>query len=304
MLIILETILDPLIDQIDPEQIIAGPNHLFATTIYLALFLVSIFFAYKIRKGFINAGQWDQGYLGKGFFGSIVGLSILILNFVITHSWLYLSNGTELLMFNEKGMVAGFGFLLFQTLFPYVSLIIIHLSDSVKKTAKILLWTATGGASIGYLLSLLSILNILPFRIDAAIIIVVIGAIMSALLTITTILLIRESRNSFSKMNRIRLQVLVIGIIFFIIDLGSILITFTTRAGDPQLFVLWLYFIQPVQRFITLTITFSLFYLSFFFPIWLQKRIGALPPSFEQLMKKRESVQWNKIVQRENTEQQ
>lgn len=304
MVIILASILDPLIDQIDPEQIIAGTNHLFAAIIYLSLFLISIFFAYKIRKGFISAGQWDQGFLGKGFFGSVVGLSILIFNFVITHTWLYLSDGSELLMFNENGVIAGFGFFLFQGLFAYASLIIIHLSDSVKRAAKILLWTTTGGALIGYLFVILSLLDLLPFAFDAATFILVVGGLMSGLLSLTTILLIRESRNSFSKINKIRLQVLVFGIIFFIIDLGSILITFATRSGDPQSFVLWLYFIQPVQRFITFTITFSAFYLSFFFPLWLQKRTGALPPSFEQLMKKRQSMQWNKIVERESVEQQ
>ena len=255
-------------------------------------------------KGFISVGQLDQGFLCKCFFGSVVGLSILIFNFVITHTWLYLTDGTELLMFNEKGMIAGFGFLLFQALFAYASLIIIHLSDSVKRAAKILLWTASGGALVGYLFSLLSILELLPFAFDAATFILVVGALMSGLLSLTTILLIRESRNSFSKINKIRLRILVFGIIFFIIDLGSILITFATRSGDPQLFVLWLYFVQPVQRFITFTITFSAFYLSFFFPLWLQKRTGALPPSFEQLMKKRQSMQWNKIVQKENAEQQ
>ena len=82
------------------------------------------------------------------------------------------------------------------------------------------------------------------------------------------------------------------------------MITFLIRDGDPQLFVLWLHYIQPVLRFFTYVITLSAFYLSFFFPLWLQKRTGALPPSFKQMMEKRQSMQWNKIVQRENAEQQ
>lgn len=303
MVIFLQDILDPLIDQIDSNQIISANNHIFAVLVYSLLFLISIYFAYRFRKGFIDAGQWDQGYLGKSVFGSIIGLSILISNFFITHIWLYLSNGTEFLMFNEKGMVAAAGFLLFQFLFPYASLIIVHLSDPVKRAARIFLWTATGVASIGFLIALLSVLNILSFEGQIILPLLLIGIIMGVLLTFTIILLFRESNNSFSKINKVRLRILVLGVVFFVIDLGSILITFATRTGDPELFVLWLYFIQPAQRFITLTIIFSLFYLSFFFPLWLQERTGALPPSFEQLMKKRRSMQWNKIVQREKAEQ-
>lgn len=305
MVFTLDTILDPLIDQIQPDQIITGNIHLIVTTLYFILFLISLFFIYKIREGFISAGQWDQGYLGKGFFGSFIGLSVIILNFVISHFWLYLTDGTEILMFNEKGMVAGIGFLIFMGLFPYASLVIVHVSDSVKKTAKILLWTAEGILSFGLVLVILSILSVLPLDINFVIIILgLIGITMGILVFLTTIILIRESRNSFSKINKIRLRILVFGIIFFVIDLSSTMITFLTRSGDPQLYVLWLYFIQPIQRFITFTVTFSLFYLSFFFPLWLQKRTGALPPSFEELMKKRQSMQWNKIVQRKTAEQQ
>ena len=89
---ILQDVLDPLIDQIDPDKIITGNIHLCTTSLYILLFRVSIFFAYKIRQGFISAGQWDQGYLGKGFFGSVVGLSIIIINFILSHLWLYLTN--------------------------------------------------------------------------------------------------------------------------------------------------------------------------------------------------------------------
>ena len=302
-MIILASILDPLIDQVESELIVSSDIHLVIATLYFTLFLISIFFAYKIRKGFINSGQWNQGPLGKSFFGSVIGLSIIILNFFLSFLWLYLTDGTEILMFNEKGMVAGIGFLLFLGLFPYASLIIVHMSDSAKKIATILLWGTEIILSLALFISILSIFSIFPLNFDFVVILVLIGMAMIILLIITTILLIRESRTSFSKINKIRLQILVLGILFFIIDLSSIVITFLTRTSDPQLFVLWLHYVQPVLRFGTYTVTLSAFYLSFFFPLWLQKRTGALPPSFEQMMKKRKSMQWNKIVQREKTEQ-
>lgn len=304
MVIIMQELLDPLIDPIEANKIISGDIHFFVATLYFALFLVSLFFAYKIRQGFINSGQWSEGYLGKSFFGSVIGLSVIILNFFFSQLWLYLTDGTEILMFNEKGMVAGIGFLIFLGLFPYASLIIVHMSDSAKKVAKILLWGTEGILSLALFISILSIFDIFPLDFDFIIILELIGGVMVMLLFVTGILLFRESQNSFSKINKIRLQILVLGIVFFIIELSSIVITFLTRTGDPQIFILWNHFIQPILRFGIYTLTFSSFYLSFFFPLWLQKRTGALPPSFEQLMKKRRSMQWNKIVQREGSEQQ
>lgn len=270
---------------IEPDHVISTEVHFAGLILYSVLLAIYLVFLYQVRKSFIRSGSWDEGWLGKMFFLSVVGLTLLVLSFVLPKLVFYYSGGTLTFMYQEKGIFAAVGMTLFFIFFPACGLLIVNLSEQRKQLGFTILRSVAVVGVVAVLTTLLGIYQIININLNLSII--VLGVLLFVLLLSTVFILLVESKNSFSKVNQLRLRILTFGLVLFLFDLFSILVNFVTQQVDFNLFLFWYNIIQPVQRLITFTLTISCLYLSFFCPLWLQKRFGVLPPSFSKLVEKR-----------------
>ena len=139
--------------------------------------------------------------------------------------------------------------------------------------------------AVSFILSFLSLIDVILFHLKTFMTLLAFLLCVSLLTSI--FFLSREVRSSFSKINKVRIEILVIGLLFIFLDVISIMIGFVIQINYPIYFNFWNNLLQPVERFTFYTIAFVCLYLSFFFPLWLQERTGVLPASFVRLLEKR-----------------
>lgn len=277
--------INSIIHQTASNQISPSNIHLYGLLLYVILLIIYSFFIIHIRQNFIEAGHWDKGYFAKSFFMSVLGIYLLIFNFFITKLALFLTDGHYSIFYQEKGIFAEIGFSLFFIFFPYCGLTIISISPTAKKIIKILLVGISAIVIFSFIVSFFALLDLITFHLKLFM------ALLALLLCISLLssiyFLAKEIRTSFSKINKVRLEILIIGLLFILFDIFSIMIGFIIQADYPTLFNFWNNILQPVERFIFYTISITCLYLSFFFPLWLQEKTGVLPPSFAKLLAKR-----------------
>lgn len=273
------------IHQTASDQISTSQIHLYGLFLYLILLLIYTYFLIRIRQNFIEAGHWDKGYFAKSFFLSVIGIYLLIFNFFITKLALFVTNGHYTIFYQEKGVFAEIGFSFFFIFFPYCGLTIISISPTAKKITKILLIIISTIVIFSSIISLFTLLEIITFQLKLFMALLALLLCLSLLLSI--FFLSKEIRTSFSKINKVRLEILIIGLLFILLDVISIMIGFFIQADFPVPFNFWNNVLQPVERFIFYTTAITCLYLSFFFPLWLQEVTGVLPPSFSKLLAKR-----------------
>ncbi len=283
----MSTWINSIIHETASNQISPAKIHLYGLFLYLILLIVYSYFIIRIRQNFIEAGHWDKGYFAKSFFMSVLGIYLLIFNFFITKLALFLTNGHYSIFYQEKGIFAEIGFSLFFIFFPFCGLTIISISPRAKKIIKILLISISSIVIFSFIVSFFALLDFITFHLKLFMALLALFLCMSLLSSI--FFLFKEIRTSFSKINKVRLEILIIGLIFILLDIFSIMIGFIIQADYPALFNFWNNILQPVERFIFYTISITCLYLSFFFPLWLQEKTGVLPPSFSKLLAKRKS---------------
>jgi hypothetical protein len=269
--------------QMDAEKIVSSEVHALGSVLYFLLGIICIYFLIKIRQGFINAGQWNT-FFGRAYFGSIFGLLILIINFFITKIFLYNTNGHYSLFYQQDGFIANIGFAIFFILLPYCGLVIINIDERIKRIGLILLGVISVITLVALILNISAMIGIID--INRRYTIVILGILLIFILIIMIFTLYYESNRSFSKMNSVRLKILTLGLVFILSDIFGTILNFV--FSQPKLYILWFDILLPIIRITIYTSAFSCFYLSFFFPLWLQKITGTLPPSFKQLMLKRQ----------------
>lgn len=277
--------IDSIIHATETNQISSSQTHLIGLLLYIILLFIYSYFLMHIRQNFINAGHWDKGFFAKSFFLSIFGIYLIIFNFFITKLVLFLTNGHYSIFYQEKGIFAELGFSFFFIFFPYCGLTIINISPRAKKVIKILLVVITVIIFFSFLLSLLALIDLITFQLK--LFMGLLAFLLCSSLLITIYFLSREIQSSFSKINRVRIEILIIGLIFILLDVISIMIGFFIQLQYPTLFGFWNDILQPFERFIFYSIAILCLYLSFFFPMWLQEKTGVLPPSFTKLIEKR-----------------
>ena len=274
-----------IITKIDPNQISTKEIHFYGFLAYFFLLFIYFIFLFKIRNNFVAAGQWNQGLFAKSFFLSIIGLIFLIFNFFITKLYLYLTNGEYSIFYQEKGIFAQLGFTIFFMAFPYCGLIIINISDKAKKITKLLLSVISIIIISSLVISLLSLFKIFSFEQKITMGLLSFFLCLSLFTSIS--LLINELKTSFSKINKVRIQILIIGLVFILLDVLFIMFGFFIQYYSIDFFSIWNNVIQPIQRFFFYSFSILCLYYGFFFPLWLQEKTGVLPPSFSKLIEKR-----------------
>lgn len=282
------SLFNSIIHKTDPNQISSSQVHLYGLLLYLILLIMYGFFLFRIRQNFISAGHWNKGFFAKSFFLSILGISLIIFNFFITKLALFVTNGQYSIFYQDKGIFAEIGFSLFFIFFPYCGLTIINISPSAKKTTKALLVVISLIIGFSFILSFLSLVDIISFHLKTFM--ALLAFLLCASLLTSIFFLSREVKSSFSKINKVRIEILVIGLIFIFLDIISIMIGFVIQIDYPILFNFWNNLLQPIERFAFYTFAIVCLYLSFFFPLWLQERTGVLPASFVKLLEKRQPL--------------
>ena len=274
-----------ILTKLDNSHIISRDIHFYGTILYLILLFIYAVYLFKIKNKFVEANQWDQGIFARSFFLSVLGIIFLIFNFFITKLVLFLSNGQYSVFYQEKGLFAQLGFSMFFISFPFCGLTIINISDFSKKVANGLLIIVSIIVFFSFSLSILSIFGFIEFKLKLAM--ALLAFLLSISLLTSIYMLYKETKYSFSKINKIRIRILILGLFFIFFDIVFIMIGFYIQVSMPQYFNLWNNIIQPIQRFIFYSISITAMYLSFFFPMWLQQLTGVLPPSFTKLMEKK-----------------
>ena len=282
----MSSLVSSIIHKTSASQISSSQIHLYGLLLYVFLLIIYGYFLIRIRQNFIHAGHWNQGYFAKSFFMSILGIFLLIFNFFITKLALYLTNGQYSIFYQEKGIFAEFGFSFFFIFFPFCGLTIISISSTAKKITQKLLIIVSSIIIFSFIISFLSLLDVINFHLK--IFMALLAFLLCASLLLSIFFLSREIQTSFSKINKVRIEILIVGLVFILLDVASIMIGFIIQADYPFLFNFWNNILQPAERFTFYTISITCLYLSFFFPLWLQERTGVLPPSFSKLIKKRE----------------
>ncbi len=282
------TWIDSIIHKTDVNQIASSQVHLYGLLLYILLLFIYTYFLFRIRQNFIIAGHWNKGFFAKSFFLSVLGIYLLIFNFFITKIALFLTNGQYSIFYQEKGIFAELGFTLFFIFFPYCGLTIINISPSSKRLVKILLLVISTIIVFSFFLSFLSLIDLILFKLK--IFMAALAFLLCLSLLSSIFFLSREIQTSFSKINKVRMEILIIGLAFIFLDVISIMIGFIIQVDNPALFNFWNNSLQPLERFIFYTIAVSCLYLSFFFPLWLQEMTGVLPASFVKMLEKRRPV--------------
>jgi hypothetical protein len=277
--------IDSIIHETENNQISSSQVHLYGLLLYIILLLIYSYFLIRIRENFISAGHWNQGYFAKSFFLSIVGIYMLIFNFFLTKLVLYLTNGQFSIFYQEKGIFAEFGFTCFFIFFPYCGLTIISISPTAKKVTKILLVLISAIIVFSFILSILALFDLITFQLK--IFMGLLSFLLCTTLLFSIFFLTREIQTSFSKINKVRIKILITGLLFILFDVISIMLGFFIQIYFADVFHIWNNVLQPIERFIFYSISISCLYLSFFFPLWLQEKTGVLPPSFAKIIEKR-----------------
>ena len=277
--------IDSIIHETAPDQISSSQVHLYGLLLYFLLLIIYLYFLIRIRQNFISAGHWNKGFFAKSFFLSIVGIYLIIFNFFITKFALFMTNGQLSIFYQEKGIFAEVGFSLFFIFFPYCGLTIISISPTAKKITKIFLVSISVIIGFSFIVSFFALVDLITFKLK--LFMGLLALLLCTSLMLSIYFLTREIRTSFSKINKVRIEILVIGLSFILLDIFSIMIGFFIQYEFPNLFYIWNNVLQPMERFLFYTVAIISFYLSFFFPMWLQEKTGVLPPSFSKLLEKR-----------------
>ena len=141
---------------------------------------------------------------------------------------------------------------------------------------------------ISFIISFLSLIDIISFHLKTFM--ALLAFLLCTSLLTSIFFLSREIKSSFSKINKVRIKILIIGLLFIFFDVISIMIGFVIQIDYPTFFNFWNNILQPVERFLFYSIAIVCLYLSFFFPLWLQERTGVLPGSFVKLLEKRQPL--------------
>ena len=162
----------------------------------------------------------------------------------------------------------------------------INFHTITEKITKILLSIET---------SVMAILTVLLFsaifspqmKSFADVIIAILGAIVLISLFITVIVVFFEAFSSVNKMSKLRLYLTGIGISGIFLDgLANVLHVVVDFFHNP----LYIELIVPTMAILFFLMPLIGLYFALFPPIWLQRVTNVLPPSFHEMMKKRNAL--------------
>ena len=269
--------------------------------IYFGIFLtgaVIIFSSYK-KLNSANVKLLRTDY-GAAIILTNLGITLVIFNLLISEIVFFFSKGASTIFYEQKGMFATIGYTLYSVSLPYAINEIVQTSKSVKKILNraffVFIILATG-ITILVILSLAQIINF-PLTI-----ILSLGVFLLLVNIVSIIILIREYFVTYNKPDTVRIIFLTLGILVFTLDIFFNFLDFALSfpqylpllngiGNNVSTIINNIYFIiLPLERIITYACGMGFFYVCYFFPIWLQDRLHLLPPSFSELLRKRDKRQ-------------
>lgn len=248
--------------------------------IHVILLFLHLLYAWYIKSEFqTEAKKEDLAilWIGATYSRSILALSLVQVNYIFFVASLYLSHGTIVLFWQAEGILAIFGLILFFYFFPNALLNIIHLSKQQKKIFAYVMRLLLLILLISAPFIFLEILN-LGFDLTLVLFVIyVIGTIfflfLMGLLIYTLVIARKLSR---SQITRQRINLITIGVIFFLLDLTYVIFAVLFRTLfqiELSTNIWWLAIIQPIVRFGFYSGFLYFNYLGTFFPAWIRVRL-------------------------------
>jgi hypothetical protein len=211
--------------------------------------------------------------ISKSILGSLIGIILMITNLMLLRVSLILTNSQYAFLSRENGIFYAIGLTMFIYFYLHTGLEMISMKKVTKARISSFLNGAMVIASIGIVLTTISIFQIIEFSFLKQWF-VVSGAFIVFIGFILSLLLYYESRKSnYSKFKQYRIKFMALSLISITIDglfltIYFALITLSDSSG--YFFIFW----SAIERAIMLGIAFLFTHWSLFFPQRMQKMLN------------------------------
>ncbi len=265
--------------------------YLVAALVYLTISVSAILLIFIINNRLKKSKIHDVGV--RGIYGVYIAASLFALNSFILRITLYVTNGKYSLFYLPKAFIYVSGWAVIFYSVNFLVLNVVALSKSKKRNIKLLMYVelfiALGGLVYSILCNVPGLKGIAFEKMDFfAFNNLILGDL--AILG-TTIIILAESRKNPSTMQRMRLKLIGTGTLAITIDIAGIAFTILLLLLEKYSFLaIWHQMILPVISIVTNVYFMFAFYFSIFTPLWLQKMFKVIPPSFYEMMSKKESL--------------
>ncbi len=217
---------------------------------------------------------------------ALIGICLMIGNLFFSSMSMYLTHGKFMLFGHQKSILYLSGNLLLFFGLVKISLSVISLT---QRTQKIFLMAFNFTVAIGIIGFITIIWNFLEpstlflnENIDK--ILAGFGFLFLSVLILTTLFLLREFENNPSKMESLRIKLLLTGIM---VQIGQLIarIAILVFESNSRIMKIFSFYVSPLIDFIGYPISIFFIWWSIFTPNWLYIRSGVVPKEFAKILK-------------------
>lgn len=221
------------------------------------------------------------------YIGVMIAVSILSFeNFIVLYSNLNVKGNPSMLI-----TIIGY------TVILYALNLFLLLSVKFRQnTKRIIILLASVEASLMVIIDLVMVLSVF-FELPTAIedfAVIILGAVVILAVIFSIISISNERRNTANKLTKIKLTAAMIAILGFLLDgLANLVnIVLDSTGIIPEFRSIYIGYIVPIMAIIFYSMLLFGFYYSVDPPARMQRRLGVLPPSFTEIMKDQEKVNY------------
>lgn len=268
---------------IEANEVVPTYVYIIAMVLYGLIFISAISAILSIRRKLKRVKTIPNAI--NAIYGIYVALIMYAFNGFIIRLSLLLSNGQYALLFLSRAFIYGAGYGVEIVSVYFLSINVLSLSKTNKGRLRLAAIAVAIIAALGTLFTFVT--NFITFNLRIEIIITDVF-IYAGLLPILAfcLLLFNESTRNANIMGRLRLRLMSIGILFTSIELGSNGLSYIFKLLDLPFYINWHQIVIPILSCVINLCTVMLFYYSLFPPVYLQRAMGILPPSFYEMLKK------------------
>ena len=256
--------------------------HYISAILYGLIFLSAIIFGVILSRRSKKDTTEIVAYktVSLVYIGVLVAVSILSLERFIALLTPYGVNG------NPSMLITIVGYTIILYAFNLFLLLTVNFR---KRTKKIIILLASFEVSLIVILDLIMLVSIfynLPTVVEDYSVIIL-GAIVIIVIIFTIVNIAVEIRKTANKMTKIKLSTALVGIIGFLLDGLSNLMSLVLGniEGMAAFRDIYITYIIPIMASLFYGMLLIGFYFSMYPPVSLQRRSGILPPSFTDIMK-------------------
>ena len=261
--------------------------------IYFGIFFTGVTIVYssyrKLNSANVKLLRTDYG---AAIILTNLGITLVIFNLLLSNITFFLSKGASTIFYEQKGVLATIGYTIYSLSLPYAVNEIVQTNKLVKKILNRVFFVLMIIFVVVTVIVILSIAKIIDFP---ATIISSIGIFLITVNIVSIVVLLREYFITYNKRDKVRIIFLTLGITFFTFDIFfnaiDLVLSFPQYSNLSTIKNTIYFLFLPLERIITYVCGMSFFYACYFFPIWLQDRLNLLPPSFSDLLRKRNKKQ-------------